>query len=403
MSEIKNSSIVFFYHENEDYGCFSNWFQADFYYCDQIFSSVEQFMMYHKVMMFRQYDLGREIMATKDPAIIKKLGRTKFPEFDATIWDKTCYAIVKRGVRAKFAQNDHLLEELLSTGNKTLAEASKRDAKWGIGIAIDDPERYTVSKWVGQNLLGKILMEVRDELRIASHKPDSLYPYPAEDMEFDEWFMSAGELIQNPRFAATINAYTDTLRGDWARECFLHQGTLNDWETAMRTNMGGGLPAIGFWELKQDIFDIVRLVQCLDSVEYVDRDAPLFRKMFDVIAAEEGAEYNALNEKLKNDPAYEVPQEVTDQMLHFIQLQSLANRVDFEACYDHMEALQAVLEEGDFRYKDIGRPDLEKVKALAAVYEVQTYLANRIAELQTAGVLKDDEGEDCSNFEESHK
>ena len=168
-----DKGIICFYHEDGDYGCFSNWFQADFYYCNRVFSSVEQFMMFSKVMMFRQYDLAKQIMASKDPATIKKLGRTKFPEFNAKIWDKTCYAIVKRGVRAKFAQNDNLLEELLSTGNKTLAEASPRDMKWGIDIAIDDPARSTPSKWTGQNLLGKILMEVRDELRI--RKTSSLF------------------------------------------------------------------------------------------------------------------------------------------------------------------------------------------------------------------------------------
>ena len=30
----------------------------------------------------------------------------------------------------------------------------------------------------------------------------------------------------------------------------------SDREEAKRTNMGGGLPVFGFWELKQDIYDI---------------------------------------------------------------------------------------------------------------------------------------------------
>ena len=386
-----DKGIICFYHEDGDYGCFSNWFQADFYYCNRVFSSVEQFMMFSKVMMFRQYDLAKQIMASKDPATIKKLGRTKFPEFNAKIWDKTCYAIVKRGVRAKFAQNDNLLEELLSTGNKTLAEASAYDLKWGIGIAIDDPACSTPSKWTGQNLLGKILMEVRDELRIASHHPDSMWPHPAENIEFDEWLMGAGDLAQNPRFAATIYAYADTLT-DFERETFLGQWTLNDWETAIRNDKGSSLPVEGFFEMKQDIFDIVRLGECLDPKEYEDRDEPFFRKVMGIIAEEEGRDYEAENERLKNDPSAAVPQETTERMLNFIRLHALAKRVDFNACYDHMETLLAVLEEGDFRYPDIGRPDLEKIKALAAVYEVQTYLATKIAELQNAGIFKDVEG-----------
>jgi hypothetical protein len=37
-----------------------------------------------------------------------------------------------------------------------------------------------------------------------------------------------------------------------------YDGTLNDLEISMRTNMGGGLPATWFYEMKQDIYDIVR-------------------------------------------------------------------------------------------------------------------------------------------------
>ena len=388
-----DKSIICFYDETKDYGCFSNLFPAKFYYCNRVFDSVEQFLLYSKAMMFGCYDLAKQFMICDDPATIKTLSTLQVPEFDSDVWDKTCYAIAKRGVRAKFAQNEELLEELLSTGNKTLAGAFPRDVKWGIGIAIGDPERFAPAKWRGENLLGKILMEVRDELRFASHHPESMWPHPAENIEFDEWHMGAGELAQNPRFAATIHAYADTLT-DFERETFLGQWTLNDWETVIRTDKGASLPIAGFWEMKQDVFDIVRIGQCLEPVEYEERDEPFFRDVMKMIAEEEGRDYEAENERLKKDPDFDVPKEVHERMLNFIRLHALAKRVDFEACYDHMEALQAVLEEGDFRYPDIGRPDLEKIKALAAVYEVQTYLANKIAELQTAGILKDDEGGD---------
>ena len=94
--------------------------------------------MYHKVLMFHQFDLADKILQTDDPAVIKKLGRTHFSEFNADIWDKTSYAIVKRGIRAKFFQNEDLLKKLLNTEDKILAEASLKDTKWGIGIDIRD-------------------------------------------------------------------------------------------------------------------------------------------------------------------------------------------------------------------------------------------------------------------------
>lgn len=47
-----------------------------------------------------------------------------------------------------------------------LAECAPNDNKWGIGIAVDDPRRFDVKEWTGHNLLGRILMDVRDEMRM---------------------------------------------------------------------------------------------------------------------------------------------------------------------------------------------------------------------------------------------
>lgn len=96
--------------------------------------------------MFRKYDLAKQIMSTSDPARCKKIAVQKFPEFDSYFWEKTCFTIVKRGVKAKFVQNDDIQETLLKTGSALLAECSPYDRKWGIGIDIKDPDRLDISK-----------------------------------------------------------------------------------------------------------------------------------------------------------------------------------------------------------------------------------------------------------------
>jgi len=53
---------------------------------------------------------------------------------------------------------------LLATGNTILAEASPYDCKWGIGLSADDPRARNPAEWRGGNLLGEVLMEVREEL-----------------------------------------------------------------------------------------------------------------------------------------------------------------------------------------------------------------------------------------------
>ena len=254
--EMQDKNILCFYHEYEENGYMSNWYRAEFEYAGQKYTSIEQYMMYQKVIMFRQYELAQQILASEDPYTIKKLGRTRFPEFNADVWDKTCYAIVKRGIRAKFEQNSDLLRQLLNTEEKILAECSARDTKWGIGIAVDDPARYDPTRWKGTNYLGRILMEVRDELRRLTAAGKTGYA-DASESGFPLWHAYAGTLRLNPKFYQTFNAYADTL-GDDERKCFLFDCTLADWELAMRNNMGGGLQAAGFWEMKQDIYEILR-------------------------------------------------------------------------------------------------------------------------------------------------
>ena len=259
--------MIGFFHENEEYGCFSNWYKAGFDYV-QHYSSTEQFMMYHKVMMFRKYDLGDQIMETDDPAICKNIARQKFPEFNPDIWEKTCYTIVKRGVKAKFAQNKELLNTLLGTGSELLAECSPFDKKWGIGIDINDPNRLNVSKWKGKNLLGRILMEVREELReeIALSPEGQLRYINARPLDpIPEWNMTAGELQRIPQFHNAIHAFSDTLQDKHVHDCFLYDYTLQDWDIAMQVNMGGGLTIIGFYEMKQEVYDIARRLNLLNE------------------------------------------------------------------------------------------------------------------------------------------
>ena len=252
--------MIGFYHENEDYGCFSNWYPAGFDYVRH-YDNSEQFMMYHKVLMFRKYDLAEQILQTTDPAKCKKIAGQKFPEFNADIWEKTCYTIVKRGVKAKFAQNEDIQNVLLSTGNELLAECSPNDKKWGIGIDINDSDRFQVSNWKGKNLLGRILMEVREELReeiALSNDRQKKYINAMPLEPIAEWNMTAGELQCIPQYHNAIHAFSNTLQDQHIHDCFLYDYSLQAWDIAMQNNMCGGLTIIGFYEMKQEIYDIAR-------------------------------------------------------------------------------------------------------------------------------------------------
>ena len=97
---------------------------------------------------------------------------------------------------------------------------------------------------------------MRDELRqeILTSKNGQLTYTEARDLPpIPEWKMTAGELKRIPQFYQAIHAYSDTLPDHQAKQAFYFSCSLCDWEAAMRENMGGRLPVIGFYEMKQDI------------------------------------------------------------------------------------------------------------------------------------------------------
>ena len=262
-------SIIGFYHENEIYGCFSNWYPAGFHYAGKHYANAEQFMMYHKVMMFGREDLAEKIMRTSDPKQCKAIAGQPFPEFNSATWEATCYTVVKRGVKAKFSQNIGIRNILLHTKDALLAECSPIDPKWGIGIALDNPDRMNASEWKGKNFLGRILMEVREELRQEMKMDGKLYPKKYSHMYLAkpvrEWESTAGVLMRIPQYYSAIHTYADTIPTSKDRDRFYNEYSLYEWEIAMKINNGNGLPLAGFFEMKQEVYEIRYLLKQTES------------------------------------------------------------------------------------------------------------------------------------------
>lgn len=117
--------------------------------------------MYQKALLFNDFGVAEQILNETDVRKIKALGR-KVKDFDNELWDKHKEDFMYNACYAKFSQNDELKDFLLSTGNCEIVEASPVDNIWGIGFS-SDKAMENVDKW-GQNLLGKILMKVREDL-----------------------------------------------------------------------------------------------------------------------------------------------------------------------------------------------------------------------------------------------
>lgn len=74
-----------------------------------------------------------------------------------TDWDDVKVDVMRKILRAKAEQHEYIRRKLLATGDRELIEDSWRDDFWGWGENRD-----------GQNMLGKLWMEIRAELRGAA-------------------------------------------------------------------------------------------------------------------------------------------------------------------------------------------------------------------------------------------
>lgn len=127
------------------------------------YPTAEHWMMAGKARMFSDDKALAAILAAGSPKQAKALGR-EVRGFDAARWDDAKREIVMSGNLAKFSQHKELGQFLLSTGNKVIVEASPVDRVWGIGLAADDQRAENPLQWRGENLLGFVLMDVRDQL-----------------------------------------------------------------------------------------------------------------------------------------------------------------------------------------------------------------------------------------------
>lgn len=156
-------NIVCFHNPNEENGYLSNWHLSRFTADGIEFSSMEQYMMYNKAIVFNDINVANQILKTTDVAVIKQFGRT-VANYDDNYWNGIRQIVVYDGLIQKFSQNSELKRMLADTGNSILAECAVRDRIWGIGLSMEDADRFDRTKWKGQNLLGYALMQVRNKI-----------------------------------------------------------------------------------------------------------------------------------------------------------------------------------------------------------------------------------------------
>ncbi|KAF2206499.1 hypothetical protein CERZMDRAFT_6310, partial [Cercospora zeae-maydis SCOH1-5] len=164
---------LFFWKPTQEHGYLGQWHMSAFTDTSnesQTFCCAEQYMMYHKAVLFNDSSIAAQIMRTTSPKQHKALG-AKVKKFDEKVWNEHKEEIVEKGNWLKFTQSEELKNRLLSTGERELLEASPYDRIWGIGFHAGTALKVNRDLW-GQNLLGKALMRVRDRLKAETQQAD---------------------------------------------------------------------------------------------------------------------------------------------------------------------------------------------------------------------------------------
>jgi len=141
---------IYFYTIHDNYGCFSNFSRHGFELDGVYWKTSEHYFQAQKFVDTKYLDKVREARSPKDAATLGR--RRDFPLRDD--WEAVKDDVMRQAVLKKFQTHDDIRKILLDTGDEDLVENAPGDYYWGCG-----------KDGTGKNMLGIILMEVREQLR----------------------------------------------------------------------------------------------------------------------------------------------------------------------------------------------------------------------------------------------
>lgn len=146
--------LCFYRASERPYGAFSNLYRREFIFEGEVYPTAEHAYQAGKA---RKPAVKEWLMNAPSPALLAMAAHGLYYWDIAPGWSTTKFDRMKRVLLAKFTAFDDLRELLLSTDNRRLVETATTDSPvnrlWG------------EVNGNGKNMLGVLLMEVRDELR----------------------------------------------------------------------------------------------------------------------------------------------------------------------------------------------------------------------------------------------
>ena len=129
------------------------------------FFCTEQAFMWAKAKYFGDETSASKIILANTSMECKMLGRL-VKNYDDAKWNLVRYSFMYDVNMCKYTQDKELQAKLLDKqfDGKTFVEASPTDRIWGVGLAQNDNRIEDPTNWKGQNLLGKVITQVRETI-----------------------------------------------------------------------------------------------------------------------------------------------------------------------------------------------------------------------------------------------
>ncbi|WP_437603223.1 NADAR family protein [Sorangium sp. So ce590] len=143
-------TVIRFYRAGDAHGAFSNFSRHPVSLQGKVWPTTEH---YFQAQKFAGTDHEEVIRNAPGPGEAARMGRQRSRPLRPD-WEQVKDDIMREVVLAKFTQHEDLRRALLDTGDAELVEHTKNDAYWADG-----------GDGSGRNMLGKILMEIREQLR----------------------------------------------------------------------------------------------------------------------------------------------------------------------------------------------------------------------------------------------
>lgn len=149
VQELTMNKTISFYRASGKFGCFSNFSRHSVFIYDKTWPTTEHFFQAQK---FAGTEHEEEIRNAATPGLAATMGRDRSRPLRKD-WEQVKDDIMATALFVKFTQHEDLKKTLLETDGYELVEHTENDSYWGDG-----------GDGSGKNMLGKLLMELREEL-----------------------------------------------------------------------------------------------------------------------------------------------------------------------------------------------------------------------------------------------